>query len=270
MKTDGPHWQVSAASTPLRRAPRNDAPLETELLHGESFQVKEEQGRWVRGVCLHDDYPGWAEKSAFSSDAFEPTHLVRVLRTYRYSEPDLKSVPLNLISMNARVHLEQNVSGRFRQDARGGWLVADHVGPVGEKQPDFVAVAEHFLGAPYYWGGRTSLGLDCSALVQNALFQAGLKVPRDSGPQQQHFLQQNPRVLFEAGKTDRGWHTISFARGDLVFWRGHVAIMVDSTQLVHANATHMAVTINPLKDFAEKIFASDGDVSAIIRPQIDN
>ncbi|MCI5046665.1 MAG: C40 family peptidase [Aquisalinus sp.] len=273
MTDNHPIWQVSAASTALRREPGHTAALDTELLHGEQFRVLEEQGRWVRGIALLDGYEGWAEKLSFSSDVFEPTHRVTALRSYRFSQPDLKSAPLNLISMNALVQCETAREGRFLQDARGGWLFADHVQPVDTCADDYVAVAEKFMGAPYYWGGRTSLGLDCSALVQNAMAQICVKVPRDSGPQRTFFAREPGSVLFDTSENDQSrnvgeWQDLSLQRGDLVFWSGHVVIMVDGENIVHANATHMAVTRNNLKEFADKIRESDGDVVSVCRPRV--
>ncbi|MCI5044016.1 MAG: C40 family peptidase [Aquisalinus sp.] len=269
MSANGQIFQVTAASTALRRDPAYNAALDTELLYGEKFRAQEEEGRWVRGEALTDGYIGWAEKSAFSSDVFEPTHRVSALRTYRFSEPDLKSVPLNLVSMNSLVQLDAASEGRFRQDVRGGWLFMDHVQPLDRVADDYVAIAEKFLGAPYYWGGRTSLGLDCSALVQNAMSQIGIETPRDSGPQRTYFGTDHGHVLFDRTESATDWRDLSLQRGDLVFWAGHVVILVDAQHIVHANATHMAVTKNDLKDFAAKIQHSDGKVVSIIRPHLD-
>ena len=107
-----------------------------------------------------------------------------------------------------------------------GFIPLGHLAPLAQREKDFVAVAERFLGTPYLWGGKTNLGLDCSGLVQIALNACGIPCPRDSDMQEAAF-----------GKT------IDIAqarRGDLVFWKGHVAIVRDGANFIHANAFHMA------------------------------
>jgi cell wall-associated NlpC family hydrolase len=120
-------------------------------------------------------------------------------------------------------------------------MAAEHLAPIGVFETDWAGVAERFLGAPYLWGGRESLGLDCSGLVQQALNACGLACPRDADQQ--------------AGlghEIDRS----AFARGDLVFWKGHVAIGLDETRIVHANGFHMAVAIEPLETALSRIEAA--------------
>ena len=174
------------------------------------------------------DWPsGYVDAAMLEPTQSQPTHWVRALRTYGFSAPSIKTAPVGLYSMNALVCVEGR-DGRFVKTA-GGWFVEDHLAPIGEVAPDFVAVAERFVGTPYFWGGRESLGLDCSGLVQQALYAAGRTCPRDSD--QQAAMGEPVEML---------------QRGDLVFWRGHVAIMISPTDIVHANGTHMAVVVEPL------------------------
>jgi cell wall-associated NlpC family hydrolase len=142
--------------------------------------------------------------------------------------------------MNALVAVEGE-EGRLSKVAGAGWMATAHLAPVGTFETDVAGVAERFAGAPYLWGGRGSLGLDCSGLVQQALFACGLACPRDADQQ--------------AGlgrEISRG----EFARGDLVFWNGHVAIGLDETRVVHANGHHMMVAIEPLETAIGRIDAA--------------
>ena len=143
----------------------------------------------------------------------------------------------------------QGREGRFVQTA-GGWFVAEHLAPAGEVEQDYVAVAERFLGTPYLWGGRESLGLDCSGLVQQAFYACGRTCPRDSDQQ---------ATLGEPAET--------LQRGDLVFWRGHVAVMTSTTDIIHANGFHMAVVAELLAEVMARISASGGgEPTAFRRP----
>ncbi|MEO1310257.1 MAG: NlpC/P60 family protein [Pseudomonadota bacterium] len=253
---DGTPMQISASVAPIRRTPADDGLQETQTLYGETFVVYDERDGWCWGQAAFDDYVGYVAAEALSHPVDPVTHRVSALRTYLYSEPDLKSAPFSLISMNAKLAVgDADASGKYLKTARGGWVHAGHVRPIGEREDDFVAVAERFLGAPYFWGGRESLGLDCSALVQNALEAAGVRAPRDTDMQ-----------ISALGETVVGdWPDIALKRGDLVFWNGHVAIMTDGVRMIHANATHMCVSIDDARAFSERIREKEGPVTRVAR-----
>ncbi len=221
--------QVPVAA--LRRSPAADAEQLDQLLFGELFEVLDEADGWAFGQARRDGYVGYVAAAALGAPGPRPTHTVRALRTYGFSAPSIKAVPVGLYSLNAPL-AEEGREGRFVKTA-GGWFVIEHLAPVGEDAADYVAIAERFVGSPYQWGGRESLGLDCSGLVQQALYAGGLACPRDSDQQ----AGLGTPILPEALK-----------RGDLMFWRGHVAMLTSPSEIIHANAFHMAVTIEPLAE----------------------
>jgi cell wall-associated NlpC family hydrolase len=233
--------RVVAFSAPLKRAPRADAPLDSEVLRGEIFRVFEESAEgWSWGQLETDSYVGYVPTGALGSLAPEPTHRVTALRTFVYPGPDLKFPALGALSFGSRVALAGETVTRgtlYRHLAGGeGAVVAAHVTPIdAPPAADFVAVAERFAETPYLWGGRTSLGLDCSALVQLSLMAAGTAAPRDSDLQEK--LLGTPVVGGVAGV---------LARGDLVFWKGHVGILLDGARMVHASGQPMMVVVEPL------------------------
>ena len=138
--------------------------------------------------------------------------------------------------------------------ASGGCMPARHLAALETKEPDFVAIAERFIEVPYLWGGKTSLGLECSGLVQVALAAAGTACPRDSDMQE--------RALATATAPDR---LTDLRRGDLVFWNGHVAILRDEQTLVHANAFHMAVAVEPVAEAIRRIAAAGSRITGVRR-----
>jgi cell wall-associated NlpC family hydrolase len=135
----------------------------------------------------------------------------------------------------------------------GGYVPAAHLKPIADNEPDFVAVAERFVGAPYLWGGKTSLGLDCSGLLQVALGACGIASPRDSAVQEQALGQELSIPYSE------------LRRGDLVFWQRHVAVVRDAASLVHANAFHMAVAFEPIAQAIARIRAGGSEVTSMRR-----
>jgi len=252
--TQGETRQVVAAAAPLRRAPRFDAPLETEILHGERVTVYDENEGWAWAQGEQDSYVGYIPSDDLVTKTPEATHRVRALRTHIYPAPDIKVPPLDLLSMNARLCVAEEM-GRFAKLEDGRFAIAAHLVPTSDAAEDFVAVALEFLGTPYLWGGRTSIGVDCSALIQLALQASGFDCPRDSDMQEAALGEALPDRLNQS----------AYARGDLVFWKGHVGVMLDDTRLLHANAHHMATAIEPVAEAISRIEALEGPVSSVRR-----
>jgi cell wall-associated NlpC family hydrolase len=232
--------RLAAPVAAIRRSPDTAAEQMDQLLFGETFDVLEAAGGWAFGQARRDGYVGFVEAAALGPAEAEITHGVRALRTYAFSEPDIKSAPVGLYSMNSLVAVEAH-EGRFARGAGTGWFVEAHLAPIGFGETDHAAVAERFLGAPNQWGGRESLGLDCSGLVQQALYACARACARDSDQQQ--------ALGHPVERAD-------LQRGDLIFWRGHVAILTDERTVVHANAHHMMVAREGLEEAIARIRAA--------------
>ncbi len=245
--------QVSAPSLPLRREPRFDARLDTEVLLGETATVYDESEGWAWVQLSRDGYVGYVPSEGLTRRLVTPTHRIAALRSYVYPEPDGKTPPLALLSLNARIACER-AEAKFLALSGGGYVFAAHAAPIGATEPDFVAVAEAFVGTPYLWGGRTSIGLDCSGLVQLALEAAGHAAPRDADMQ-----------AAELGRVIELRGGAKLRRGDLVFWEGHVGIMTTAKDFLHANAFHMAVEAEPFARAKKRIKAAGYEVSCVRR-----
>jgi cell wall-associated NlpC family hydrolase len=241
-------------SAPLRRAPVPDAPLDTEALMGEAVTVYDEREGWSWVQLQADRYVGYMPSEALDPPAAPPTHRVAALRTFVYPGPDLKLPPLAHLSLGAAVSVS-GASGEYARLATG-FVWSGHLAPLGQHEADFVAVAERLVGTPYLWGGKTSLGLDCSGLVQLSLIMAGIAAPRDTDMQEEAL----------GGLVGRSPDLAGVQRGDLIFWRGHVGIMLDAARLLHANGHHMAVAIEPLGEAEARIRANTfGPITAVKR-----
>jgi len=228
--------------TAVRAAPSPEAEQWDQLLAGELFRVLEVKDGFAWGQAARDGYVGFVDAASLAPAGDPPTHAVGAIRTYAFSRPDIKSRPEGLYSLNALVTVEAR-EGRFAKGVGTGWFIESHLSPIGRGEADCVAVAQRFLGAPYQWGGRESLGLDCSGLLQQALYACARACPRDTDMQREAFP--------EIAEADR-------RRGDLVFWKGHVAILLSPETILHANAHHMAVAIEPLAEAIARVEAAGG------------
>ncbi len=240
---EGRRTVVIESSAPMRREPASDAPLETEALYGEAVMVYDESEGWAWAQLERDGYVGYLPAIALGA-APAPTHRVAALRTHAYPGPSIKLPPTMALPLGSRLSVVRR-EGDFAVTSGGFWLWARHLAEVDASAEDFVAVAEKFLHAPYLWGGRTSEGIDCSGLIQTALAAVGVAAPRDSD-------QQEASLGAPVPPDD------PLARGDLVFWEGHVGVMRDAKMLLHANGWHMAVASEPLEEARARIANSGG------------
>jgi cell wall-associated NlpC family hydrolase len=248
---DGVAQEVIEPIADVRREPAHESALDTQALKGERVTVYEtsEEG-WAWGQLESDNYVGYLSANALGPVGPKPTHKVCVPRTFGFPAADIKLPPMIALPMGATIDIVRETE-RFALDGFGWHYPLAHVAPLAKRQPDFVAVAEMFLNTPYLWGGKSSLGIDCSGLVQIALQAAGVACPRDTYMQERALGQ--PKTLAE------------LRRGDLIFWKGHVAIACDATTIIHANAHHMMVVKESVTEAVTRIKRSGSDVTNIKR-----
>lgn len=253
---EGKPAEIAAASADMHGAPRFDSGVNSQLVRGQRVLVFEEREGWAWVQALHDGYTGYVSAGALAPPGPAATHTVTAPRSFLYPGPDLKFPVADRLSMGALLAVtgEAETRGtRYALLASGEAVIAAHLRPVREHEADYVAVAERLLFTPYLWGGTSGFGVDCSGLVQLAMRLAGKDVLRDSDMQAASI-----GAPLAAGTPLR--------RGDLVFWKGHVAILTDAENVIHASGHVMMVVKEPLADALARIARVYGEPTAWRRP----
>jgi cell wall-associated NlpC family hydrolase len=238
---EGVRMEVVVPVATMHREASSTAMQATQALLGERLMAFEITDGWVWCQLERDSYVGYIAKAAVSNDLTKSTHRVSVPLTFLYPLPDIKTQPAIVLSMNAKLAIVEG-DKKFSRLSNGKFVFTKHIKPLNEVDTDFVSVAEMFRDVPYYWGGKTALGLDCSGLVQASLEACGIHSPRDTDMQE---AQLGQKLLVN--------DLDNLRRGDLVFWKGHVGILVDGKTLLHANGHHMMTVKEPLAEAITRI-----------------
>lgn len=253
---DGEAAHVTATRAPVHPRPDPSADLDTEALFGESVTIYERAGGWAWVQLDRDGYVGYLPETALTAGpAPAATHRVAALAAYAYERANARSRPVRALSFGAAVATIAETED-FYEIAGGGFVGKRHVVAAGHVEPDYVATAERFLGAPYLWGGKSAAGIDCSGLVQLALQAAGITCPRDTDMQAAEL----------GGDVAIADDLAGLTRGDIVYWPGHVGLMVDAMRMVHASGTAMSATLEPVADVARRSRKGGPIAIAIKRP----
>lgn len=241
--------QVSSGVLALRKTPDADAEMVSQILHGESVTLHHEVGEFALVQNHTDGYVGWALLEGLSAPILAATHRLCVPRLHSYADPSIRAAPHYVLGIGARLSATAERQNGYVKCSRSGWVKEDLLAAMDTVETDPATVAEYFTGTPYLWGGRDCLGMDCSGLIQLAFGACGMVAPRDSDMQYAWF-----------GDSIEDWHRPGeLKRNDLVFWRGHVGLMLNVETLLHANAHHMAVAAEPLEQAITRIAVMYGE-----------
>lgn len=237
--TDGTPMRVAQPVADLLRAAHGAR--ERQLLLGEAFTVIDRNEGHAFGFAGKDGYCGWLPDTALTRGP-QPTHWVATPGTHLYPEPRVQAPEICALSLGAQVAITAD-HGKWLETTQG-FIPAAHLRPLGDWRTDPVSVAESLLGTPYLWGGNTRSGIDCSGLVQLSYWACGITIPGDSDLQE--------------GAGHAVLPDTTLQRGDLIFWKGHVALIVDAERLIHANGHTMSVAYEPVQACIDRIMAQEG------------
>ena len=251
--------RIEAAVVDVRSAPALEAGINTQLLRGDDVSIFEDAKGWCWVQAERDGYVGYVSEAAISTRDLALTHQVVAPRSFLYPGPDLRFPRTGQVSIGSTLPIVGFAETRGTEYAllpSGEAVIAGHLRSAGEFEADYVAVAERLLHTPYLWGGVSGFGIDCSGLVQLSMRMAGRDVLRDSDMQADSIGEpMEPAADFS-----------NLRRGDLVFWKGHVAIMTDGENMIHASGHTMMVSREGLKQAIERIGYLYGGPTGFRRP----
>jgi hypothetical protein len=240
---------IARGRAALRNSPSVESVQDNELLFGETINVFESKEGWAWCQSTVDQYVGYIHTIEYCNPV-AADHRVIALSTPLLTGPDIKRATRDMLPFNARVKVHERANGYVRIEPEG-YIFEGHLAALDFRAPDWVSTAERFVGTPYVWGGKSHAGMDCSGLVQTAMAGSGISAPRDADMQESSLGTNCTKLPRQ--------------RGDLVFWNGHVGIMLDAERLLHANSFHMQVEIEPLAQAIERIAPVAGRVASIKR-----
>jgi len=256
----GVRMRVNLGAASMRKQPEPGATQVSQVLFGEAVRLHHEEGEFALVQNEADRYVGWVETRALSDAGSEPTHRIAATRLHAYAAPKVTASPNFSLGRGALLSATGAQEGAYLEFEYAGWIAAHLTAPIDQFESDPASVAEGFIGTPYLWGGRDGLGVDCSGLVQIAFGACGVAVPRDSNMQRDWLGMEIADWVAPGG----------LRRSDLVFWKGHVGIMLDAETLLHANGTFMTTMAEPLVPAIERIAKEYGEPLGARRIDISN
>lgn len=247
---------VFKPSSKIKLFPCEQSLLETECLFGEKVIILDLKDEWAKCKTILDNYEGWIKVRDICSFP-DPTHRVITPRTFVYSAKDVKSNISQYLPLASKLKVLYScdkwseIVTYDETNFSKGYVPTRDIVPINDITDDFVSVAESLIGTPYHWGGRDSIGIDCSALIQIALETIGINFPRNTSLQAKYSLGFNMDYKL-------------LNRGVLIFWQGHVGVMTNKKDILHSNGFFMKTIVEDLKTAEDRIEKSYGKIVKLI------
>ena len=224
-----------ASTSNIYKSPSKVSEITSQLLYGEKFKILSKNKNWFKIKTSFDNYIGYIENKDFTNN-HKPTHKVFILKASIFNK--LSNKTKYFLPFGSRISIIQE-NKNFIEFENNKWIKKKHIKKINHREKDYLKILKLFLGTRYIWGGKTYKGIDCSAILQMLYYYNNKFYPRDTKDQLKYSKSNYKRKKFK--------------KGDVIFWKGHVAICIDAKRLIHAYGPAKKVIIEPIKKTLEKI-----------------
>ena len=212
-----------------------ESPISSQILYGEKFKILSKKRGWLKIKTSFDNYIGYIKNKNYT-DEHKPTHKIFVLKANIYNKQ--KNKTKDFLPFASRILMIQE-NKKFIEFEKNRWIKKNDIKKINHIEKDYLKILKLFLKTKYVWGGKTYRGIDCSAILQLFFYYNNKFYPRDTKDQ----------IKYSA-KKDKGG---IFKKGDIIFWKGHVAVCINSQKLIHAYGPKKKVLIMNITETINKI-----------------
>ncbi len=218
----------------IYKLPNIRSEVTSQILYGERFKILSKRKGWIKIKSLYDRYSGFIKNKTYVKE-LKISHKVSNIQANIFNKPNVKTKKNLYFGSKLSAIEKRNGFVRFEKNQ---WVKLKDIKKITHKEKNFIKIFKLFLKTKYVWGGKTSKGIDCSALLQIFFYYNDVFYPRDTKDQ----------IKYSTKKKSK-----KFKKGDIIFWEGHVAICVNSKQLIHAYGPEKKVIIMPIKKTIKRI-----------------
>ena len=219
--------------------PSYNSKVGSQILYGEKFKILLKKKKFIKVKTSYDNYIGYIKSSNYINK-FKPTHKISVLksRIFKYPKNLAKYKSKKILSFSSKIQILKKYENFIMFD-KNRWLNIKDIKLINKKERNFIKIFKLFLGCKYKWGGKTHAGIDCSALIQLFYKYNNKFFPRDTVDQ----------IKYKRGFSKKK----KFKLGDIIFWKGHVAICINSKELIHAYGPRKKVLVMSINETIKRI-----------------
>ena len=219
----------------IYKKPNAFSEVTSQILYGEKFKIISKNKSWIKIKTLFDNYTGYIKNKYYTKD-HQPTHKIFTLKANIYNKQ--KNKTKNFLPFASRISMIDE-NRKFIEFEKNKWIKKNNIKKINHIEKDYLKVLKMFLKIKYLWGGKTYRGIDCSAILQLFFYYNNKFYPRDTKDQIKYSAKKNKSKVFK--------------KGDIIFWKGHVAVCINAQKLIHAYGPEKKVLIMNIKETINRI-----------------